>query len=232
MPADPINSAAFKAEEQDERAAIVLGLLTAVHDNSGVTQRSLARQLGIALGIANATFRRCVEKGLIKVREAPARRYAYYLTPRGFTEKSRLTTQYLTDSFQFFRDARNQCEALLKECASRGWHRIVLAGAGELAEIVRLCGPESGIELCGVIDVGESGRRLAGMPIVASLSDFGAGSVDAVIITDVRAPQAMFDAVQAAAAASGLAQERILAPKLLRISAVPLVVAPDEDGAA
>jgi DNA-binding MarR family transcriptional regulator len=230
MSADSSNSVVSESEEHEGKAAIVLGLLTAVQDDSAVTQRSLARQLGIALGIANATFQRCVEKGLIKVREAPARRYAYYLTPHGFAEKSRLTAQYLAYSLQFFRDARDQCEALLRGCANRGWRRVVLAGAGELAEIVRLCGQESGVELLGIIDAGEAGRRFAGMPVVASLVEFGAGCVDAVIITDVRAPQATFEAVQATAAALGFAQDRILAPRLLRISPIAPAVNLEDDG--
>ena len=90
-------------------------MLNAVEENAVLTQRSLARGLGIALGLANAYLKRCVTKGYIKVTQAPANRYAYYLTPKGFAEKSRLTTQYLTNSFDFFRLARNQCDALFAE---------------------------------------------------------------------------------------------------------------------
>jgi len=220
-----------EAADRDDRSAVVLGLLNAVHNNSAVTQRSLARELGVALGIANATLRRCVEKGLIKVREAPARRYAYYLTPRGFAEKSHLTAQYLTDSFKFFRVARSQCEALLADCAARGWRRLALAGAGELAEIARLCAPEAGVELVAVVDPGRLGRPFAGLPVLAALDQLPAGVFDAVIITDVRAPQATFETMLAAAKALGLAAEQVLAPKLLRVS-LPPPVEPGADGAA
>ena len=209
-----------ETEAADDKVAVVLGMLNAVHNNSAVTQRSLARELGVALGIANATLRRCVEKGLIKVREAPARRYAYYLTPRGFAEKSHLTAQYLTDSFKFFRTARSQCEALLVECAARGWRRIALAGAGELAEIARLCAAEAGVELVAVVDRQWPDRRFAGLPVLAELGALAGDKVDAVVVTDVRAPQATFDAMLTAAAATGLAADRVLAPKLLRISVV------------
>ena len=80
----------------------------------------LPEAAGIALGLANAYLKRCVKKGLIKVSQAPANRYAYYLTPKGFTEKSRLTAEYLTISFNFFRDARAQCAALLDGAARLG----------------------------------------------------------------------------------------------------------------
>ena len=108
---------------------IVLGLLTSIERDSAITQRKLAGDLGIALGLANSYLRRCVRKGLVKMSQVPLNRYAYYLTPQGFAEKSRLTAQYLSISFNFFRHARQQCAALFAECAARGWRRIGLAGA-------------------------------------------------------------------------------------------------------
>ena len=92
-----------------EKDKILLGLLESVERNGGQSQRHLAAELGIALGLVNAYLKRCVKKGLVKVAHAPARRYAYYLTPQGFAEKSRLTLEYLTSSFSFFRQAREDC---------------------------------------------------------------------------------------------------------------------------
>jgi len=73
----------------------MLGLLESVERGGEQSQRRLASELGVALGLVNAYLKRCINKGLVKVSEAPARRYAYYLTPHGFTEKSRLTVEYL-----------------------------------------------------------------------------------------------------------------------------------------
>ncbi len=47
---------------------ITLGILTTVADASAVTQRGLAKELGIARGLANACVKRCVRKGLVKMR--------------------------------------------------------------------------------------------------------------------------------------------------------------------
>src|SRR5262252_6417342 len=130
---------------------IVLGVLDVVERDPSVTQRSVARELGIALGLANAYLRRCVRKGLIKVREVPRRRFAYYLTPQGFAEKSRLTATYLSDSFSLFRQARTQCAELFKLAAARGQHRLALLGHGDLAEIASLVARDHPIEIVGVI---------------------------------------------------------------------------------
>src|SRR3546814_593722 len=102
----PSGEAAGRALESE--AELTRGLLRAVQENSALTQRSMARELGIALGLANAYLKRCVRKGYIKVRQAPPNRYAYYLTPQGFAEKTRLTSEYLSSSFRFFRRARSQ----------------------------------------------------------------------------------------------------------------------------
>ena len=45
-----------------------------VERDGGQSQRRLAADLGIALGLVNAYLKRCIKKGLVKVSEAPARR--------------------------------------------------------------------------------------------------------------------------------------------------------------
>ena len=42
---------------------MTLNLLSAVDADSKITQRSLAAELGIALGLTNAYFKKCVDKG-------------------------------------------------------------------------------------------------------------------------------------------------------------------------
>src|SRR6202000_1404451 len=98
-----------------ENERIVLDLLTSVEHDGKRSQRRIAAELGIALGLVNAYLKRCVKKGLVKVQDVAARRYAYYLTPQGFAEKSRLTVQYLSDSFSFFRMAKDDCARLLQQ---------------------------------------------------------------------------------------------------------------------
>lgn len=195
----------------DGDAEITLGLLNAVEENCTVTQRSMANDLGIALGLANAYLKRCVRKGLIKISQVPPNRYAYYLTPKGFSEKSRLTSEYLFSSFTFFRRARDQCGQMLEYCAARGWKRIALAGCGELAEITTLCAAEHGVDLLGIIDPNTQTNSVVGLKVYVGLSKLT--DVDAVIVTDLRAPQAVFDALS-----YDMPTDRVLAPPLLRIS--------------
>lgn len=222
-----------QAREGGSDVGIELNLLAAIERDSSVTQRSLARDLGIALGLANAYLRRCVRKGLVKMREVPINRYGYYLTPQGFAEKSRLTAEYLAVSLDFFRRARTDCAAVFQHCEAQGWRRVALYGAGELAEIATLGAGESAVAVLCVIDPEKAGRRCAGLPVVADLAAareaVGEAGLDAVILTDMRAPQASFEALCAAAQRCGWPDDCVIAPSLLRISSVPL---PNLDEAA
>lgn len=185
--------------------AIVLGVLDVVERDPSVTQRSVARELGIALGLANAYLRRCVRKGLIKVSEVPRRRYAYYLTPQGFAEKSRLTATYLSDSFSFFRMARTQCAELFALAAARGQQRVALLGQGDLAEIASLVAREHPVEIIGVMAAGDDAARLA-----AELAAIG--PADAIVVTALVDPRGAL-----AAALRVFDAERVYVPAILRV---------------
>jgi hypothetical protein len=193
-----------------EEAEIVLGLLDAVERDPAVTQRSAARELGIALGLANAYLKRCVRKGLIKVSQAPPRRYAYYLTPRGFSEKSRLTAEYLSYSFSFFRKARTQCADLFAALAAAGHHRILLVGGGDLAEIAQLVARDHLVQIVGVADASPESADFA-----SALSSFG--SFDVVVVTALNGSRQIH-----ASALAALGAERVFAPALLRVATANL----------
>ena len=190
---------------------VMLGLLTAIERDNNVTQRSLARQTDSALGLTNAYVKRLIRKGFIKVQQVPLNRYSYYLTPKGFTEKARLTTEYLSLSLTFFRQARRECTELFEFCGRRGWRRVALAGSGDMAEIATLCHKEDAAAVA-IVERGRAGEVFAGLPVVDSVE--GAGAIDAVLITDLAHPQATH-----AAMAAILPPERVLAPAALRIVA-------------
>src|SRR5438105_10332070 len=139
-------------QDEAEKARIVLGLLESLERDGAKSQRNLASELGIALGLVNAYLKRCAKKGLIKMKEAPARRYAYYLTPQGFAEKSRLTVEYLSYSFSFFRLAKGECAGVFKAAKASGFDRLVLAGKSDLAEIAILCAVEAAVKIVAVVD--------------------------------------------------------------------------------
>jgi DNA-binding MarR family transcriptional regulator len=185
-------------------------LLGNVAGEQALNQRKLARQIGISVGLVNALVHRAVHKGLIKIEEAPARRYAYYLTPKGFAEKSRLVAQYLDVSLKFFRTARQEYSEEFARCEAAGARRIVLCGAGELAEIATLAANGITIELVGILDRETNQVRVAGLPVIRDVAAIASDAV--MVITDGRRPQELYEQLVDAAGA-----ERVRAPSFLRV---------------
>jgi DNA-binding MarR family transcriptional regulator len=192
-----------------EKTRLMLGLLESVSRGGEQSQRRLASELGVALGLVNAYLKRCVNKGLIKVGDAPARRYAYYLTPNGFAEKSRLTVEYLSYSFSLFRQAKKDYTAVLVDARARGISRIAILGVSDLAEIAVICALDLDITIAAVVDFQSKADRFVGVPVKKSF-DFIDGSVDAVLVTGINAER---EAIAAAVKQYGA--ERVLVPNLL-----------------
>jgi DNA-binding MarR family transcriptional regulator len=159
-----------------------LEILRAVEDKSDVTQRHLAERLDVALGLVNSYLKRCVQKGLVKVHQAPANRYLYYLTPKGFLEKSRLTASYLNYSFNFYREASQSFADIYEICEQRGQLNILLFGASELAEIALLRIQErTQLTVVGVCDPIIQQKKYFNYPLWQHIEDVS--SFDICILT-------------------------------------------------
>jgi DNA-binding MarR family transcriptional regulator len=197
------------ASGEDER--IVLNLLNSV-DDGAQSQRRLAEELGIALGLVNAYLKRCIKKGFVKVSQAPARRYAYYLTPKGFAEKSRLTVQYLSSSFSFFRQARADCTRVFQLAREQNFQNLVLCGRSDLAEIAMLSAVDCDVSIVGIVDQNANETRFVGLQVVSGYDRLMV-PFDAVIITDVVNPSRAFDE-----AVRLYGPGRVLAPSLLGLT--------------
>lgn len=160
-----------------------LQLLSAVEQDSSVTQRSLATRLGVALGLTNLYLKRLAKKGYVKITTIPARRIRYLLTPQGLTEKSRLTYHYMLYSMSHYRDMRKHLREALSRVVERGGDRVVIFGTTELAELAYLSVREMGLTLVGFVEDGEAQTFLAypvSRPDVLTQWDF-----DAVLLADL-----------------------------------------------
>lgn len=97
----------------------ILRLLQEVKDNPEMTQRELSVRLGISLGKVNFLIRVLMHKGFVKVknfRNAQNKRaYFYYLTPRGFEEKSRITYRFLVRKMREYERLEKEIRRLKEE---------------------------------------------------------------------------------------------------------------------
>lgn len=190
---------------------LTLELLDAIEHRSDLSQRHLARHMGVALGLANSYLKRCAKKGLVKIREAPANRYFYYLTPKGFAEKARLTARFLSTSLTFYRQAAESVSELYQLCEQNNWHTIALCGVSDLTEIAVMRLSESGVNCAGIYSPDDEVERFAGQPVWREWP--GGRDIDAYVLTDLTDPVATYKNVVARAQEPA----RVLVPRVLGI---------------
>jgi DNA-binding MarR family transcriptional regulator len=195
--------------ERDREDALTLEILDVIDRQKDVSQRHLASHLGVALGLANSYLKRCVRKGLIKVSQAPANRYLYYLTPTGFAEKSRLTAQYLNFSLSFYRKAGESCRQVFRVCEQNGWRRLLLCGVSDLAEIATVrVNEHATLDIIGFCDTGSEHHQFLGRPVWRDLSD--ADAHDVCILTNLQDPRTSYDELTVL-----MDRKRVLVPDVL-----------------
>lgn len=84
--------------------------------NPSVSQREIARSLGISLGAVNYCLSALIDVGFVKVRNFRAsnnkRRYAYIQTPKGAAEKAALTADFLQRKVREYEALKAEIESL------------------------------------------------------------------------------------------------------------------------
>jgi DNA-binding MarR family transcriptional regulator len=143
----------------DPKDIRTLKILEKVDNGVVPSQRDLASDLNISLGLVNSFIKRLVKKGYFKARHIPKNRMRYFLTPKGASEKTRLTYEYIQHSYNFYKEARQKLRNLYKELESQNVSEIVLYGASDLSEIAYLSLQETNIKLVAVIDDEKIGKR-------------------------------------------------------------------------
>lgn len=100
------------------------GLLKTLEENPGLSQRDLAKRLGISLGKVNYCLNALVEKGSLKInnfRNSDNKlAYAYILTPQGIESRARMTVEFLKYKVQEYERLRAEIAELQREAEQRG----------------------------------------------------------------------------------------------------------------
>ena len=198
----------FFERAPDKQSQHILELLQAIDLKDNISQRGLAQEMGVALGLANSYLKRCVRKGWIKISTAPANRYLYYLTPMGFAEKARLTGEFLTTSLALFRQSGNVYDQVLAECLKRGDERVLFVGLSDLTEIAYMRSLQSDIEVVAVYQPNAERDNFFGLPVYSNLED--CGDFDRVIMTSMEQTNELFSELEEL-----FDEEQVLVPSLL-----------------
>jgi len=94
-------------------------ILRILEQDPDISQRNLARHLGISLGRANFCLQALIDKGWIKVNNFKnsnnKKAYMYLLTRRGIAEKARVTARFLDRKVAEYEALKREIEQLQRE---------------------------------------------------------------------------------------------------------------------
>ena len=106
----------------DADAAAALDALRLLAERPELSQRQLSQELGLSLGKTHYVLHALLDKGLVKIknfkRSDNKLAYAYLLTPKGLSEKLRLTRAFLVRKEAEFEILRDNIARLRQEVQS------------------------------------------------------------------------------------------------------------------
>lgn len=151
-----------------------------------LSQRELANKFGIALGVTNACLKRMVRRGWIRLTKVPPRRIGYYLTPKGFAEKAKLTMTFLSYNIHHYSNLKAMITEKLLEMSSQGVKRVIFWGVSDEMEITYVTLQGTDMELVAIVDDDDGvdgknilGTKVKGPDVIDSLKP------DAILITSI-----------------------------------------------
>jgi len=151
---------------------IELKLFNQIEKTKNHTQRSISKELNIALGLSNALIKKFLNKGFLKLSQAPMKRYFYYITPRGLVEKAKLTSEFLTSSFDFYNKIKDQYEKEFNKIKKQKPSKIILVGISEFTEIAILAAKITEVKIDYIAESSFKKKKFCDISVRTNISYF------------------------------------------------------------
>jgi len=147
-------------------------ILDLIEKNKNITQREMSIAIGSAVSMVNNFLDDYEQKGYIKRKYLSTKTVEYFVTKNGSERKKILNISYLNNSLKVFKSASEDIVRFLNQIIDKGFKRILLYGAGEVAEILLqtlTIERELPIDVLGIIDDDEDKQNtfLVGVPILS-----------------------------------------------------------------
>lgn len=177
-------------------------LLDLIEKDHKITQRTLSETLGVATSMINQYIDDFESRGLL-IRKYISQKYVeYHITKKGIERKKVLNIGYLRSTQHLYNTAKSNIEAFLNRVKDKGFNKIILYGAGEVAEImISTINSDNliNIEAVAIIDddMYKIGSDLLGVKII-SLADIEHIAHDGVLISSFTNRKTIKDQLQKA----------------------------------
>ena len=163
-----------------------LQFLEELEKTPNLSQRELSNKFGIALGVTNACLKRMARRGWIRLRKVPPRRIGYYLTPKGFTEKAKLTMTFLSYNIHHYSRLKSMIGERFLEMASQGVKQVIFYGVSDEMEVAYVTLQGTNMQLVAIADDNDDvkGKNILGRE-VKDPDELDNLRADAILITSI-----------------------------------------------
>jgi DNA-binding MarR family transcriptional regulator len=163
-----------------------LELLQELEKNPIISQRELSHKFGIALGVINACLKRMVRRGWIRIMGFNHHKIGYYLTPKGFAEKTTLTLHLVSWTVQHYSALKDIIGKKFLEMQDMGIERIVFYGMSDEMEVAYVTLQGVNLKLVGIVEDEDKmiQKEIFGFEL-KNISQIATLNPDAVLITSL-----------------------------------------------
>ena len=148
-------------------------ILDLIEKDAHVTQREISKTIGVAVSMVNQYIDNFEKKGLIKRKKHSTKTVEYFISKKGLERRKLLNIWYLKSSHEVYLSAKDNIIKFLNQIIHKGFKKILLYGAGEVAEIMlQVMNDDNNIplEVLAVIDddVSKQNDNIVNKPVIGS----------------------------------------------------------------
>lgn len=132
--------------EQDSEFLLLSSIKELTSGKRDISQRDLARAIGLSLGMTNVLLKRLSQKGLILMQKISSRNVTYVLTPEGVNELAGRTYRYLKRTMKTVVTYKEAIISIACEARDLGFASISLLGKSDIDFIVEYAASSAGLD--------------------------------------------------------------------------------------
>ena len=146
-------------------------ILDLIEKDANITQREISKSIGVAVSMTNLYLDNYEKEGLIKRKKHSTKTVEYFVTKKGMERRKLLNIWHLKSSHEVYLSAKNNITSFLSQIIDKGFKKILLYGAGEVAEIMLQVMNDDNtlpLEVLAVIDDNHTkkGEIIVNLPII------------------------------------------------------------------
>lgn len=162
-------------------------ILDLIEKDSHITQRKISESIGVAVSMINSYIDKYEDKGYIKRKYISTKTVEYHITKTGLERRKLLNIWYLKSSHMVYASAKDNIILFLNQIIDKGFKKILLYGAGEVADIMlEVINDDKKISLkvIAVIDddLNKKGRKIKNTTII-TIKEIHKYQHDAILIS-------------------------------------------------